>query len=93
MNRIHQAVPDALWEEVARLPSSLQQKYQTTLKENDHLARQDARGIAKLREVCGNTPLVLVPRFELDVHDLRGLYETSTWLSGDRRLDVAPPGR
>ena len=93
VNRVHAAVPDALWEEVARLPPPLQAKYEQTLKEFDHLARQDARGIAKLRESAGNTPIVLVPRFELDVHDLKGLYETSHWLWGDRQLEVAPAGR
>ncbi|HEY0881392.1 MAG TPA: ArsA family ATPase, partial [Archangium sp.] len=81
------------WEEVARLPPAEQARFEQTLKENDHLARQDARGIAKLREACGSTPLVLVPRFELDVHDLKGLYATSDWLWGDRRLDVTEPGR
>lgn len=93
VNRVHAPVPDELWAEVARLPPPLRQKFEDTLKENDHLARQDARGIAKLREACGSTPLVLVPRFELDVHDLTGLYETSHWLWGDRRLDVASGGR
>ena len=93
VNRVHQPVADSLWEEVARLPASVQPKFEQTLKENDHLARQDARGIAKLKESCGSTPLVLVPRFELDVHDLNGLYETSHWLWGDRRLEVAAPGQ
>jgi anion-transporting ArsA/GET3 family ATPase len=87
VNRVHAPVPDALWEEVARLPSPLQQQLEQTLKENDHLARQDARGIAKLREACGSTPMVLIPRFELDVHDLSSLYETSKWLWGERTLE------
>lgn len=93
VNRVHTPVADSLWEEVARLPPSAQPKFDQTLKENDHLARQDARGIAKLREACGSTPLVLVPRFDLDVHDLKGLYETSHWLWGDRHLEVAAPGQ
>ena len=91
MNRVHGPVPDSLWEEVARLPASAQPRFDQTLKENDHLARQDARGIAKLREACGATELVLVPRFDLDVHDLKGLYETSRWLWGDRVLEVEAP--
>ncbi len=93
VNRVHVPVPDGLWAEVARLPAPLRQKYEETLKESDHLARQDARGVAKLREACAPTPLVLVPRFELDVHDLGGLYETSHWLWGDRVLDVEHGGR
>jgi hypothetical protein len=93
VNRVHAPVPDALWAEVARLPPSLQARYEKTLKENDHLARQDARGIARLTEACGSTPLVLVPRFESDVHDLTGLYETSRWLWGDARLEAAGAAR
>lgn len=93
VNRVHAPVPPSLWDEVARLPPDLQRKYQDTLKENDHLARQDARGIERLREACGGTPMVLVPRFELDVHDLKGLFTTSEWLWGDRRLEVGAPGR
>ena len=89
VNRVHSPVPDTLWAEVARLPLPLQAKFEKTLKENDHLARQDARGIARLAEVCSPTPLVLVPRFETDVHDLATLWETSRWLWGDTRLEPA----
>ena len=93
VNRVHAPVPPELWEQVARLPPDLQRKFQDTLKENDHLARQDARGIEKLREACAGTPMVLVPRFELDVHDLHGLFATSEWLWGDRQLEVTAAAR
>ncbi|MFO0594217.1 MAG: ArsA-related P-loop ATPase [Myxococcaceae bacterium] len=86
INRVHAPVPEALWEEVARLPSPLREKMELTLKENDHLARQDALGIERIADACGSTPMVLVPRFELDVHDLKSLYETSRWLWGEHRL-------
>lgn len=91
VNRVHRVPPAGLWDEVAALPPSLRQKFEQTLKENEHLAQQDARGISKLRKACEKTPLVLVPRFELDVHDIGGLYETSHWLWGDRQLEVAEP--
>jgi len=93
VNRVNPPVPDALWADVARLPSPLRGKFDQTLKENEHLATQDARGIERLREQCEGTPLVLVPRFELDVHDVKGLWETSRYLWGDARLDAAPPPR
>ncbi|MBI5482682.1 MAG: ArsA family ATPase [Deltaproteobacteria bacterium] len=88
VNRVHSPVPDALWPQVARLPQELLRKFEKTLKENEHLATQDARGIARLREACAPTPLVLVPRFERDVHDLRMLWETSRYLWGDARLQT-----
>jgi anion-transporting ArsA/GET3 family ATPase len=93
VNRVHAPVHDALWSEVAGVPSPLRQRLEDTLKENDHLARQDARGIARLKESCPETPLVLVPRFERDVHDIASLYDTSHWLWGDRRLEVDAAGR
>ncbi len=88
VNRVHAPVPDALWPQVARLPQELLRKFEKTLKENEHVATQDARGIARLREACAPTPLVLVPRFERDVHDLRMLWETSRYLWGDARLQT-----
>jgi hypothetical protein len=35
----------------------------------------------------GTTPVVLVPRFDGEVHDLASLYETSHWLWGDAVVD------
>jgi hypothetical protein len=46
-----------------------------------------------LAEACADTPLVLVPRFEADVHDLASLYETSRWLWGDARLEAGVAAR
>lgn len=89
VNRVHTAVPDALWDEVARMTGPLQARLEQTLKENDRLATQDAKGIERLRELCAPTPLVLVPRFELDVHDLKGVWETSRYLWGDAQVEVA----
>ncbi|MFZ5443627.1 MAG: ArsA family ATPase [Myxococcota bacterium] len=88
VNRVHPALSPAVWAEVAALPSSpLKTKLEQTLEENKHLAATDERGIAKLREACPETPLILVPRFEGDVHDLKGLFETSEWLWGTQRLE------
>ncbi len=90
VNRVHSKVDSSLWAQAALLPAPLKAKFEQTLEENDHLAKQDLKGIAKLRDACGSTPLVLVPRFELDVHDLHSLYEASHWLWGDRHLEVEP---
>lgn len=92
VNRVHPSVPATVREEVAHLPPVLRARFDQTLNEREHLARQDARGVAKLKEACGSTPLVLVPRFELDVHDLHGLHDVSQWLWGDRHLEAAASG-
>ena len=41
-----------------------------------------------LRELVGDTPLVFIPRFELDVHDLKGLRHTGEYLLGERSVNV-----
>lgn len=89
VNRVHPPVPDALWGEAARLPDGVRQRAEKTLTEAEHAATQDAEGISTLAAQCGNTPLVQVPRFELDVHDLRTLWDTSRWLVGEQQLPKA----
>ncbi len=83
VNRVNPAVADPLWAEAARLADPLKRKVELTLDEAEHLASQDAKGIERLRELCPGTPLVIVPRFDLDVHDLKTLWETARYLFGD----------
>ncbi len=87
VNRVHPSVPDALWTQAARLPDALRKRVEATLSENEHLAAQDAKGIARLAELCAPTPLVLIPRFELDVHDLSSLWNASRFLFGETLLE------
>jgi anion-transporting ArsA/GET3 family ATPase len=82
VNRVHQPVPDSQWAAAARLPETLKRKMEQTLEESEHLAAGDARGIERLKELCPGTPLIVVPRFERDVHDLKSLWETSQFLFG-----------
>lgn len=86
-NRVHVAPPPTVWEEVGALPPAQRGPLEETLKENEQLARQDARGLDRLRRAVGDTPVVLVPRFDEEVHDLASLYETSRWLYGDVTVD------
>jgi anion-transporting ArsA/GET3 family ATPase len=88
-NRVHVAPPAEVWDEVAGLPTPQRELLEKTLRESEQLARQDAVGLARLRGSVGNTPVVLVPRFEHEVHELAALYETSRWLWGDLTLDEA----
>jgi anion-transporting ArsA/GET3 family ATPase len=91
VNRVHQPVPEDWWGEAARLPDGVRQKTEKTLQEAEQLAAQDAEGISSLTAQLGPTPLVLVPRFELDVHDLRTLWDTSRWLVGELALPKSGP--
>ncbi len=93
VNRVHPEVSDALWQQAARLPEAQRKPMEQTLAELELLAEKDAEGIARLRELVAPSPLVLVPRFERDVHDLRSLWDTSRYLLGDARLEDGAPGR
>ncbi|MBS1150776.1 MAG: agmR [Myxococcaceae bacterium] len=93
VNRVHPPVPAALWSHAKKLPDELRKRVEATLNENDHLASQDARGVARLAELCAPTPLVLIPRFELDVHDLTSLWNTSRFLFGEAHIETALPSR
>lgn len=90
-NRTHTPTPPSLWEEVRGLTDSRRSTLEATLAEMDLQAEQDARGVARLR--ASGTPVVVVPRFEDDVHDLAALYEVSRWLWGDlpEETQATPP--
>jgi anion-transporting ArsA/GET3 family ATPase len=81
VNRVHPPLPGALWAEAAKLPAPLRAKVVATLDENALLAKQD-----QVRKECPQTPLIEVPRFDLDVHDLASLWRTSQYLVGERSL-------
>lgn len=83
VNRVHVASPPGAWNAALHLPGDLRQKIERTLKESDVLAAQDARGVAYLRDRCGETPIIQLPHFEVDVHDLAALWQTGRYLFGD----------
>lgn len=82
VNRVHAPVPEAALQSAAALASPLREKVEQTLREYAAVAAQDAQGIARLREACPTAPLVQVPRFGLDVHDLPSLWHTGQFLFG-----------
>ena len=86
VNRVHPAVTPALFADAATTSGPLHDRIELTLKENAELAAYDAQGIERLKAQCPGTPLIMVPRFDLDVHDLRSLYDTSRYLWGEQGL-------
>jgi len=87
VNRVHPRPGKRLWEEAAGLISTRRAKMEETLRELELMAEQDEAGIAELRKACPDTPLVQVPRFELDVHDIGALWRTGRYLLGDGALE------
>jgi hypothetical protein len=86
VNRVHPQPPPSLWDDAARLTKGRRAKVEETLKELKVLADQDAAAIAQLSAACPDTPLIQVPRFELDVHDLTALWRTGRYLVGDEKI-------
>lgn len=91
VNRVHPMPRRALWDEAAQLAPHRRAPVERTLEELTVLAEQDAAGIAQLERDCPGTPLVRVPRFELDVHDIKALVRTGRFLVGEESLEDALP--
>lgn len=83
VNRVHPMPPEALWTDAATLTPTRRAKVEETLRELQVLAEQDAAGIAQLQAACPGVPIIQVPRFELDVHDITALWRTGRYLVGD----------
>jgi anion-transporting ArsA/GET3 family ATPase len=90
VNRVHPMPGPELWEEAKGLIPSRRVKVEETLRELTVLAEQDLRGIAELRAATPGTPIIQVPRFELDVHDVAALWRTGRYLLGDEVIPTAP---
>ena len=82
VNRIHPAPSAESFAAARTLDGDLRQRVEETLNEAHLLAEQDAAGVEVLREKAGGAPILEVPRFDLDVHDLKGLWKTSEYLTG-----------
>ncbi|ATB42597.1 arsenical pump-driving ATPase [Cystobacter fuscus] len=91
VNRVHPMPPASLWEEARSLIPARRAKVEQTLREMTLLAEQDARGILELQAACEGTPLVQVPRFEMDVHDIGALWRTGRFLMGEEVIALPPP--
>jgi anion-transporting ArsA/GET3 family ATPase len=91
VNRVHPMPGPELWEEAKGLIPSRRAKVEETLRELTVLAEQDLRGIAELRAATPGTPIIQVPRFELDVHDVAALWRTGRYLMGDEVIPTVTP--
>ncbi|MCP3101083.1 ArsA family ATPase [Myxococcus sp. K15C18031901] len=86
VNRVHPMPTEAMWKDVATVAPGRRDKVEQTLRELKVLAEQDRQGIAQLQAACPGIPLIQVPRFSLDVHDITSLWRTGRFLLGDDTL-------
>jgi anion-transporting ArsA/GET3 family ATPase len=54
-----------------------------TLEDYRRLAERDRRGVERLRKRLGPKPLLCVPHFDDDIHDIAGLVHMDRYLFGD----------
>jgi anion-transporting ArsA/GET3 family ATPase len=92
VNQVHADVDGEDVSAAARLPAPLREKLERTLFEAHALAAADAMSIQALRAAVAPTPLLTVPRFPGDVHDLGALWRAGTYLVPDTRPAEGPPG-
>jgi anion-transporting ArsA/GET3 family ATPase len=85
VNRVNARVPKEVANTIHTLPPALRQKMEVTIAELMTAAEVDERGMSQLQTMCEPTPLIQVPKFQQEVHDLTGLWRTSHFL-------VQPPG-
>lgn len=88
VNRVHAMPAPKLFEDAKSLADPLRTRVRVTLDEMAALARHDHAAIEELRAACAPTPLVLVPRFERDVHELGALWATARYLVGEQTVTV-----
>lgn len=81
-NRVHMP-PDAAGEKrvAARVTGELADALVLVYRDQQRLARHDARALARLEADTGE-PVLSVPELEADVHDLRGLLEVGEAIMG-----------
>jgi anion-transporting ArsA/GET3 family ATPase len=86
VNRVHHDLlgdtrPDELAAPLAdALGEPLGARVLANLHDYHVLARRDARNIARLRRALGSRPLLQVPQFDDDVHDVAGLLRVERYL-------------
>ena len=86
VNRVHHDLlggtePDALAAALAsELGAALGGRVLQNLHDYHLLARRDQRNIARLRRELGERPLLAVPHFDDDVHDIDGLLQVQRYL-------------
>jgi anion-transporting ArsA/GET3 family ATPase len=90
VNRLHPdptAGPRAAPGTAPRLPAAFVARLVATHRDLRTLARSERRSLTRL-EVDTGVPPVLVPEFESDVHDLRGLFDVAAAIFGTPPVKV-----
>jgi anion-transporting ArsA/GET3 family ATPase len=91
LNQVHAAVAPEDAAAAAQLPEPLRRKMEQTIAEATASAEMDALGLQEMAAAVAPTPLVAVPRFPGEVHDLGALWRASAYLVADTDGMLAAP--
>jgi anion-transporting ArsA/GET3 family ATPase len=85
VNRVHhdllgETEPDDLVASLSGLPADLASRVAENFNDYHLLARRDRRNVTRLHAELGDRPLLLVPHFDDDVHDVDGLLRVHRYL-------------
>ena len=83
VNRVQEEPPASAESELAGLDEPLHGVLVRTLGEARALAERDRTSIRLLREGAAPAPLIAVPRFSSEIHDLRALWRAGAYLLGE----------
>jgi anion-transporting ArsA/GET3 family ATPase len=83
VNQVHAGISPEDVAAAAHLPEPLRSKLERTISEANALAEADAKGVQALGTAVAPTPLLTVPRFPGDVHDLSALWRAGAYLVSD----------
>ncbi len=90
VNQVHAGIGPEDVAAAARLPEPLRGKLERTISEANSLAEADLQGLRALRAAVAPTPLLTVPRFPGEVHDLGALWRAGAYLVSSPAPDEAP---
>jgi anion-transporting ArsA/GET3 family ATPase len=86
VNRVQEQPPPSAEGELEGLTDPLRGTLARTLSEARALAERDRLGIRVLREGVAPVPLIAVPRFSSEIHDLRALWRAGSYLLGEAAI-------
>ena len=86
MNRVQEEPPASAERELEGLQGPLHATLARTLAETRALADRDRLSVRLLREGVAPVPLIAVPRFSSEIHDLRALWRAGSYLLGEAAI-------
>ena len=90
VNQVHAGLGPEEVAAAARFPEPLRGKLELTISEANSLAEADGQGVRALLAAVAPTPLLTVPRFPGEVHDLGALWRAGAYLVSDSASAEAP---